>query len=51
MSEARTATAQAPMSRWTLVAWVEGPNEITVRSFDLNKILPPSQYPTPTAEQ
>jgi hypothetical protein len=44
----RTATAQAPMSRWTWLAWVEGPNEITVRSFDLNKILPPSQYPTPT---
>jgi hypothetical protein len=44
----RTATAQAPMSRWTWVAWVEGPNEITVRSFDLNKILPPGQYPTPT---
>jgi hypothetical protein len=44
----RTATAQAPMSRWTWVAWVEGPNEITVRSYDLNKLIPANQYPTPT---
>jgi hypothetical protein len=44
----RTATAQAPMSRWTWVAWVEGPNQITVRSFDLNKIIPIDQYPTAT---
>jgi hypothetical protein len=44
----RTATAQAPMSRWTWVAWVEGPNQITVRSFDLNKIIPASHYLTPT---
>ena len=44
----RTATAQAPMSRWTWVAWVEGPNEITVRSYDLNKIVPSNHYPTPT---
>ncbi len=45
----RTATAQAPMSRWTWVAWVEGPNTITVRSVDLNTIVPVDQYPTPTA--
>jgi hypothetical protein len=44
----RIATAQAPMSRWTWVAWVEGPNEITVRSYDLNKIIPNEHYPTPT---
>jgi hypothetical protein len=44
----RTATAQAPMSRWTWVAWVEGPNVITVRSYDLNRIVPANQYPTPT---
>jgi hypothetical protein len=44
----RTATAQAPMSRSTWVAWVEGPNQITVRSFDLNTIIPADQYPTPT---
>jgi hypothetical protein len=36
------------MSRWMWVAWVEGPNEITVRSFDLNKLIPASEYPTPT---
>jgi hypothetical protein len=44
----RTATAQAPMSRSTWIAWVEGPNQITVRSFDLNAIVPADQYPTPT---
>ena len=44
----RTATAQAPMSRWTWVAWVEGPNAITVRSYDVNRIIPANQYPTPT---
>jgi hypothetical protein len=44
----RTATAQAPMSRWAWVAWVEGPNAITIRSFDLNTIIPANQYPTPT---
>ncbi len=44
----RTATAQAPMSRWTWVAWVEGPNVITVRSYDLNTIIPADQYPNPT---
>jgi hypothetical protein len=36
------------MSRWTWVAWVEGANAITVRSVDLNKIIPIAQYPTPT---
>jgi hypothetical protein len=44
----RTASAQAPMSRWTWVAWVEGPNTVTVRSVDLNTIVPIDQYPTPT---
>jgi hypothetical protein len=44
----RTATAQAPMSRWTWLVWVEGPNAIAVRSFDLNKIIPIGEYPTPT---
>jgi hypothetical protein len=44
----RTASAQAPMSRWVWVAWVEGDNAITVRSYELNQIIPADQYPTPT---
>lgn len=45
------ASAQAPMSRWVWLAWVEGANEITVRSYDLNKIIPVEQYPTATPAQ
>lgn len=44
----RTATAQAPMSRWTWLAWIEGSNTVLVRSVDLNTLIPVGQYPTPT---
>ena len=36
------------MSRWVWVAWAEGSNTITVRSYNLNQIIPADQYPTPT---
>jgi hypothetical protein len=41
----QTASAQAPLSRWVWLAWVEGANRVTVRSLDLNTIVPIDAYP------
>jgi hypothetical protein len=43
-----TATAQAPGSRMAWLGWIEASQQVTVRSVDLNTIIPVEDYPTAT---
>jgi hypothetical protein len=43
-SAVTTVSAQAPTTRWAWLAWIEQSNQVTVRSFNLNTIIPSDQY-------
>jgi len=44
----QTKTSQATNSRKIWFAWVEAERSLEVRSFDLNQLIPISEYPTET---
>lgn len=45
-----TATAQATGSRMVWLGWIEASQQVTVRSVDLNAIIPAEDYPTTTPQ-
>ena len=47
-SASDTDTAQAANGSYLWLAWIERYRQLKVRSFDLDLIVPPDQYPTPT---
>jgi hypothetical protein len=44
------SAAQAAGSRTVWVAWVEGGQEVVVRSLPIDQLVPPAEEPTPTPE-